>query len=156
MNKTLIIILLILLPFYLFALEIPSNIADYKLVVLKRGKDAKNDIYMLHGKHIKLEDAYVATYKLKNNIAYIWLSKSYTPIEAKEQIEIMAQKIQNSKVYSQPKLLKVKDVAIYETFGFNMVNYFYNIKSWNVWIAIKSDKPKIFLESFFKIFNGKF
>ncbi|MGA1863193.1 hypothetical protein OWM07_09945 [Deferribacter thermophilus] len=151
-----IIFTFLILSSITFSYVIPNKVGNFVLITSTSGDEAKNEIYMLHRKHINIKEAYTLKYQsAKNEVAYIWLSKSYTADDAKNQITTMIDKLPKSKIYSTPKPLKIDNLKVYQTYGMDMDNYFYNYYKWNIWIAIKSNNGLDFLKNFIKSFHGR-
>ncbi len=71
----------------------PERLQGLKLLRLVKGKKAEEMVNRLHGKQIKVKNAWIGYYKGQNGSAVIWISEAYSSSQAEKQTDVMMQKI---------------------------------------------------------------
>ena len=139
-------IIFILFSFFLLGCnQSPSpvfqeEIRGLKLVQLITSKDALNAINELHGKKINVASGMVAFYQGEGEKATVWVSESFSTDDAKQQTEIMIEKMRSSKrsPFSDYKEIGLDGVKIYSFKGMGQEHYIFRISKSVYWITANS------------------
>ncbi len=137
-------------------LTLPAEIAGLKLRHLFHGEEAIMSINKLHGKELAaIKNGYVAHYESNGDKAMFYISEYESGNQAREQIDIMVEKIEKgSKEFGHFRELEVEEKIIYMVLGFGQVHYFYTESNRAIWLAIDPPVAETVLKASIKIFEA--
>jgi len=136
-------IIFILFSFFLLGCDQSSSpvfqeeIRGLKLVQLITDKDALHAINQLHGKKINVASGMVAFYQGEGEKATVWVSESFSTDDAKQQTEIMIEKMRLSRrsPFSDYEEIGQNGVKIYSFKGMGQKHYIFRISKSIYWIT---------------------
>jgi hypothetical protein len=113
------------------------NAEGLEQVRLITGDEAINAINKLHGMPIDVVRGFIAHYKGVRDKATIWLSEAQSEDLAKRQIEVMVEKMKQSKrsPFSHYRVSHVKGRRVVGFDGMGQVHYVFRDKKWVYWIS---------------------
>lgn len=135
------------------AISIPNQIGTYSLISKIDGKEALQQISKLHGKDIKIQNAYILQYHNESQeSAVVWISESPNGSEAKKLFNRMDRLMDQSNMYSNHRLIEIDGSPIEYVYGMDMDNYYYQKGSRIIWISVSMDKNREFIKNGLKSF----
>ena len=113
------------------------NIKGLNLVELIEGADAIEAINKLHGMPIDVLRGYIAHYEGVNSKATVWVSEAATEDLAKEQIDVMIDKMKNNRrsPFRRYRAWEEKGKRIIAFDGMGQVHYVFKDDRWVYWIS---------------------
>ena len=137
-------------------LTLPAEIAGLKLRHLSHGEEAIRSINKLHGKELSvMQNGYVAHYESNGVKAMFYISEYTSGNLAREQIDIMVEKIEKgSKEFGHFREFEIEENIIYMVLGFGQVHYFYTKSNNAIWLAIDPPVAETVLKATIKIFEA--
>ena len=135
----------------------PQTLPKLHLVKILQGKEAIEAVNKLHGKKIHLKKAWVAYYQGAYyegnwNEATIWISESFSSQEAKEQTEVMIQKMLSAKKspFYNFKEKNIKGIKVYIFWGLGQQHAVFQKGSFVYWISANIEVFDQVLDYFLK------
>ena len=117
---------------------IPENIGEWQQVKLITGTEALEKIDHLHGKSITVEAGAIGSYRAAGKgPAMVWISRSKTPALAREQAEVMADKMVSNprSPFHDPGTLNINKIKVYKFLGMGQIHYIFCLKQLAYWIS---------------------
>jgi hypothetical protein len=135
------------------AISIPSKIGSYSLTMKLEGDEAMQQISQLHGKDIDIKAGYIIEYQNDDQApAMVWISESSDENEATKLFNKMNKLMDQSKMYSDHRTVKIDGTSVEYVFGMDMDNYYYQKGSQVIWITVSMDENQEFIKSGLKEF----
>jgi hypothetical protein len=135
------------------AFSIPNQIGTYSLFSKLDGNEAMQQISKLHGKDIKIQNAYILEYRNESQeSAIVWISESPNANEAKKLFERMNRLMDRSNMYTNHHLVEIGGSSLDYVFGMDRDNYYYQKSSRLIWISVSLDKNQEFIKKWLKAF----
>jgi len=113
-----------------------------KLVRLVTGDEAIKAIDELHGVPIDAVRGFIADYEGAHGKATIWVSEATSEDLAERQIEIMINKMKNSKrsPFSHYRVSDAEGIRVIGFDGMGQVHYVFRDNKWVCWISAHSGR----------------
>lgn len=135
--------------------SMPQRLGTLKLVEQTEGSEAMAAVSRLHGKDIKLETAYIATYTSDNEMVTVWVGKAASSTAATELMRRMTEGISTgTSGFSNLKRLSITkgyhSHEVYQVEGPGGSHFFYISKLSQdkvVWLTIQSENAGSLLET---------
>lgn len=146
-------LLMTLMPMLIFAEPIVKTVDELPLVRWETGQEAMNEIHQLHRMKIDIDEGLVAQYQghTGNKEVIIWASKSKTETEAEKLLQLMVDRMPNSRIFMKMATKSIGSVLMQYVFGMGMDHYYYQQGKWVFWVASKGlDLDKAMLEVLLK------
>lgn len=138
------------LPAASLAGEFPQEMAGLKLLSKAEGEEAKKQVYALHGKDLKLEEAFVLHYGNPANTssaATVWISRSKNEEKAKGLFERMTGAIKGGAgPYGHLKELSYDNTYVISLYGKDKRHYIYRMDKDLIWIEADYPMSEEFLK----------
>ncbi|MBN1932835.1 MAG: hypothetical protein JW786_14615 [Desulfobacterales bacterium] len=128
----------------------PESIGEWRQIQLITGTEALEKINSLHGKNITVEAGAIGSYQAagKRRPAMVWISRSKTSALAREQAEVMADKMVSNlrSPFHEPETLSINKIKVYKFLGMGQVHYIFCRKQLVYWISsLPADGEKLLL-----------
>lgn len=130
--------------------DFPQEMAGLKLLSKAEGEEAKKQVYALHGKDLKLDEAFVLRYGNPANtssIATVWVSRSKDEEKAKGLFERMTGAIKGGAgPYGHLKELSYDNTYVISLYGKDKRHYIYRTGKDLIWIEVDYPPAEEFLK----------
>ena len=131
------------------ALPFDPHIKDLNLVRLMTGDDALREINRLHGRPIDIVRGFIAHYESPHDKATIWVSEATSEDLARQQIEVMINKMKESKTspFRHFRLLDARGTKVIAFDGMDkQVHYVFKDNKWVYWLSANTKRIDKILE----------
>jgi hypothetical protein len=108
-----------------------------EMVQLVTGEEARKAIDSLHGMPIDVVRGFIAHYKGPYGKAVVWVSEATTEELAQEQIDVMIDKMKNSRrsPFSNYRQWDAEGTPVIAFDGMGQVHYVFKEKTWVYWVS---------------------
>ncbi|MBO8168597.1 MAG: hypothetical protein H0Z35_05320 [Thermoanaerobacteraceae bacterium] len=124
--------------------EFPKELAGMSLIKLVTGEEAKRNISQLHGVEIEVDKGLIAMFGAENGSRHmvIWVTESSNKAEATKLLQIMDEKMPDSKAFSNYQVKLLNGHTYYYVSGIGLDNYYYQKGRRLYWVGIKDKDPE--------------
>lgn len=129
-------------------LNVPEKIASLPRTEFVSGPEAIQQIAMMHGKNISLDEGHIAKYKSGGTEATLWISVSPSIEEGEELFRLMDEKMPASKVFKNRQEVEISSRKVVRVDGMNQEHYYWVSGKYNYWVAVAGGDGKSIVSEF--------
>lgn len=126
--------------------NVPKKIASIPLAEAISGQEAIQQIAMMHGKDISLDEGYIAKYISGGTEVTLWISISPSREEGEELFRLMDEKMPASKVFKNRQEIVVRSKKVIKVDGMGQEHYYWVSGKYNYWVAVAGTDGKTVVE----------
>ena len=127
-------------------LNVPEKIASLPRTEFISGPEAIQQITMMHGKNISLDEGHIAKYKSGDTEITLWISVSPSREEGEELFRLMDEKMPASKVFKNRQEVEIRNRKVIKVNGMGQEHYYWFSGKYNYWIAVAGTDGKTIVE----------
>jgi hypothetical protein len=128
-------------------LGFPPRVGDFYLDRVVSGKEALEHSQKIFGAEISVENVFIPHYSSRDDQLFIWVFEMDSLLEAKECLDKVNNRIDESDTFEQVKSFFIQNVEVYYVKGLDYNNYYYRKNNTIYWFSSVIDDPiPLFLE----------
>ncbi|RJQ38208.1 MAG: hypothetical protein C4550_07005 [Nitrospiraceae bacterium] len=127
-------------------LNVPEKIASLPRTEFISGPEAIQQIAMMHGKNISLDEGHIAKYKSGGTEVTIWISVSPSREEGEELFRLMDEKMPASKVFKNRQEVEIRSRKVVKVDGMGQEHYYWVSGKYNYWVAVAGTDGKTIVD----------
>lgn len=128
-------------------LNVPEQIASLPRTEFVSGPEAIQQIAMMHGKNISLDEGHIAKYKSGDKEVTLWISVSPSKEEGAALFKLMDEKMPASKVFQNRQEVKISSRKVVKVNGMGQEHYYWVSGKYNYWVAVAGTDGETIVEN---------